>query len=288
MLGPEHAIGTFRRNPPAGGVTFDLAEIARRPDQARQFLKQFDFAAIYCAGALTHVDGCESAPEEAMRVNCHGPAALASAAGEAKVPFVFFSTEYVFDGENGPYAEDAGAHPISVYGRSKWLGEQAICQAHPGALILRTTVVYGIDPAGKNFLYALRRACLERRPFRVPRDQVSTPTYNRDLAQAAIGLVQAEATGVFHVCGSERLSRYEFAHRAARAMGLDAGNLTGVTTRELAQAAPRPLSAGLLTGKLARTLPGLRMHSIEEGVREWMAEDPPPGSARRDFTRFSG
>lgn len=272
MLGDEHAVGTYRANAPAGGITLELGDLAGNPEGARDLLRDVDADAVYCPAAMTHVDGCESAPDRAIRVNCEAPAVLARAAAAAGLPFVFFSTEYIFDGKSGPYKEDDAANPISVYGRSKWMAETEICGVHPEALILRTTVVYGTDPAGKNFLYGLRQACAEGRLCRVASDQISTPTYNKDLALAAIQLVRARAKGVVHVCGGERLSRYEFAIRAARAMGVDASNVTPATTKELAQIAPRPLSAGLISSKLKRALPDFRAHSIEEGMREWMKE----------------
>ena len=279
-LGPENTIRTFRSNAPAGGITLDLGDLVDRPDEARRLVHEFEVDAVYCAAAMTHVDGCESAPDAAMRINCQAPAVLAGAAAEAHIPFVFFSTENIFDGTSGPYSEEFPASPLSVYGRTKWQGEMAVQKAHPGALILRTTVVYGFDPAEKNFLYSLRRAALERRTVRAPIDQISTPTYNKDLALAAIRLVEARRNGVFHVCGRELLSRYDFAIAAIHAMGLNASFLTGVTTAELKQVAPRPLIAGLLTNKLKQALPDLRMHGVDEGVREWMAENPPVTAAR--------
>jgi dTDP-4-dehydrorhamnose reductase len=269
-LGADNVVATFRSNAPPGGLALDLGDLVGHPDKARHLLREVAADAVYCAAAMTHVDGCETQPEQAMRVNGHAPAVLAGAAAEAGIPFVFFSTEYVFDGANGPYGEDAPAHPINVYGRSKWMGEVEVRKAHPQALVLRTTVVYGFDPAGKNFLYSLRRASLDGRPFRVAGDQISTPTYNPDLASAAIQLVRAKATGVFHVCGSERLSRYDFACRALRAMGLDGNTISSATTKELAQIAPRPLSAGLLSTKLAQTLPQFQMRSVEDAVRDWI------------------
>jgi dTDP-4-dehydrorhamnose reductase len=267
-----NAVGSVRSQAPVNGVTLDLADLVDHPDKARSLLRTLDADAVYCAGAMTHVDGCESAPEQAMRVNCHAPAVLAGAAAEAGIPFVFFSSEYVFDGKNGPYDEDSVVNPISVYGRSKWLGEVEVRKAHPQALILRTTVVYGFDRAGKNFLYSLRSACLEGRVFRVPSDQISTPTYNKDLASAAIALVRANAKGVFHVCGSELLSRFEFAIQAARVMGVDVSHIVPAKTAELSQIAPRPLSAGLLSTKLARSFPEIRMRNVEQAVRDWMKE----------------
>jgi dTDP-4-dehydrorhamnose reductase len=272
-LGFDRTVRTVRGNPGANEIVVDLLELADNTGLARR-LVDHDVDAVYCAAAMTHVDGCETAPDAAMKANCHAPAALAAAAAEARVPFVFFSTEYVFDGKNGPYDEEAKANPISVYGRSKWMGELEVRKACPRALILRTTVVYGVDPARKNFLYSLRRACLEKRPFRSPDDQISTPTYNRDLAQAAIRLATAGQTGIFNVSGPERLNRYDFAIAAIRAMGLEHDNLSAITTAELKQIAPRPLNAGLVIGKLARTLPDLRMRGTEEGVSEWMALDP--------------
>jgi len=274
-LGAGRAICAVRKAATPDEFSMDLANLTEPSLELLRMVRESQLDAVYCAGAMTHVDRCESAPEEAMRVNSRGPAALAAAAAEGNLPFVFFSSDYVFDGKNGPYTEDAAPNPLSVYGRSKLAGESEVRKAHPGALIIRTTVVYGSDPARKNFLYSLRRACMEDKPFRAPVDQISTPTYNRDLAEAAIRLVRAGQSGVFNVSGPDQLTRYEFAKIAIRAMGLSDSNLEPVETAELHQPAPRPLNGGLLTEKLIRSLPDLRMRSAEEGVREWMAQDPP-------------
>jgi dTDP-4-dehydrorhamnose reductase len=140
-------------------------------------------------------------------------------------------------------------------------------------LVIRTTTVYGPDPNGKNFLYSLRKGLAGTKPFRVPADQISTPTYNLDLAAAVVALAERGAQGVFHVVGPDLVSRLEFARRAAAVMGLDPANLSGVSTAELAQVAARPLHAGLLTGKLAAYLPEVRMRGIEDGVSHWMGTD---------------
>jgi dTDP-4-dehydrorhamnose reductase len=272
ILGPDRAVPASRAPAQPGWVQLDLASLAGDSRLAADRIAQLDVGAVYCVGGMTDVERCESEPEMAMRINCHGPAALAEAAARNGVPFVYFSTEYIFDGNSGPYTEDAPASPISVYGRSKWLGEQAILRAHSCPLIVRTTVVYGSDARGKNFLYALRRAMLERRTMRVANDQISTPTYNRDLARTTIALLQSRAHGVWNVCGPQRLSRLEFALRAARAMGLDESGIVGVPTAELRQAARRPLSAGLSTERLRRfpSLPAMR--GTEEAIGEWVRE----------------
>jgi dTDP-4-dehydrorhamnose reductase len=272
VLGRDGAIATSRVADRPDWVPLDLVALAGQSGQAEKLLADLRPSAVYCLGGMTDVELCESEAEMAMAANCHGPAALAGAAARHDLPFVYFSTEYVFDGKSGPYTEESIPGPINAYGRSKWMGEQAVLKIHPSPLIVRTTVVYGSDPRGRNFLYGLRRALEAGQSVRVANDQVSTPTYNRDLASVTIALVQEGAAGTFHVCGPERLTRFEFALRAARAMSLDASRIVGVPTAELGQAAPRPLDAGLSTCKLRRFPRLPRLRGLEEAVREWMAE----------------
>lgn len=265
------AIPASRGAEQPGWTALDLATITEA--EADELVRRVEVATIYCIGGMTDVDGCESTPELARRINCEGPAVLAASAAKHGARFVYFSTDYVFNGQSGPYAEDAPGDPICAYGRSKWLGERAVRDAHPAALVIRTTTVYGPDLNGRNFLYSLRKGLAGAKPFRVPADQISTPTYNLDLAAAAVALAEHGAQGVFHVAGPNLVTRLEFACRAAVVMRLNAANLSGVSTKELAQIAARPLRAGLRTGKLAEYLPQLRMRGIEDGVSHWMGTE---------------
>ena len=137
----HEAAGTYARHPVPGLAPLDLTDpaaveraiAAARPDW------------ILCAGALTAVDYCEEHPDEAIAINRDGALAAARAAQRAGAGFVFFSTEYVFDGTRGPYAEEDPANPLSQYGRSKWEGERAVLTEVGRALVVRTTVVYGPD-----------------------------------------------------------------------------------------------------------------------------------------------
>jgi dTDP-4-dehydrorhamnose reductase len=252
-----------------GWLTLDLTEVARKPSLADKLFHDHAISAVYCVGGATDVEGCETNAELAMAVNCDGPVALARAS--TNIPFLYFSTEYVFDGKKGPYIEQDVPCPISAYGRSKHLAEQRILDAHPNPLFLRTTVVYGPDPGQKNFLYSLRRILSAGKTMRVPADQVSTPTFNVDLAAATVGLVAAEASGIFHACGPDLMSRYDFAVAAARVMGLDTSGIQGVSTAELQQEAPRPLCGGLVSEKLLQYLPDVEMRSVDQGIEEWLA-----------------
>jgi dTDP-4-dehydrorhamnose reductase len=226
------------------------------------------------------VDHCEEHPDEAFAVNRDGPLGACRAALAAGAGFTYFSTEYVFDGERGPYAEDDPAHPLSVYGRSKWEGERAVLAAGGRVLVVRTTVVYGPDRQEKNFVYQLIRNCRAGQPMRIPADQVSSPTYNVDLARAAVELCERGLTGVYHLAGDGLLDRFAFARLACRVFDLDASRLEPVATSALGQKAPRPLKAGLV---IARAQAALQtpLRGPEAGLRAMREaiEAPAPGSA---------
>lgn len=237
-----------------------------------------------CAG-FTWVDGCESKPLHANHMNCAGPANVAAAARALGVKTVWYSTDYVFDGGmakgSGPYAESDAPAPLNVYGSSKLAGEAAVLAADPDALVIRTNVVYGPEGAGKNFIYQLCRKLKAGEAMNVPADQVGTPTYNRDLAEATKRLVAAGASGVVNVGGSEPLGRLAFAQLAVAALNeaaagnggapLDPGLLCGVTTSNAGQAAKRPLASGLTLDKLGALLPGWRPRTVKEALKHWVA-----------------
>ena len=269
-LGPDAALPTSRTPPDSGWLSLDLATVSSR--DAAALLENHPLNAIYCIAGMTDVEACESRGDLAHATNARGPAVLACYARGLGIPFVYFSTEYIFDGRSGPYREEDETNPINVYGQSKLAGERAVLEAHPQALILRTTVVYGPDDRHKNYVYSLMSSMAAGRTMRVPEDQVSTPTYNRDLVRAAVHLVSSGACGVFHVCGPELLTRTTFANRVADILGLDAIQLQNVRTSQLGQRAARPLAAGLDIGKLRRQYPNLVMRGLEESLSECRVE----------------
>ncbi|HVZ83474.1 MAG TPA: SDR family oxidoreductase [Terracidiphilus sp.] len=269
-LGSGSSIATSRNAAMPGAMQLDLSALSL--ESSLGLICQHELDAVYCVGGMTDVDRCEAESQLAMKTNCDGPGFLAAAAATRSLPFVYFSTEYIFDGVNGPYSEDAPANPINAYGQSKWQGEQAVRDAHPSPLIIRTTVVYGPDPGERNFLYRLRNTLRKGQKICVPFDQISTPTYNRDLAKNVLALVNAHASGVFHVCGPERVSRFEFSRQAAALMGLNKSLIIGVPTLELAQKAPRPLNAGLRTEKLWGHKAHFPVRTLAEVLCNWMAK----------------
>src|SRR5215472_10422618 len=268
QLGPA-ALPAARRPSSPDWLTLDLATLTESPDE---LVATHSLTAIICSAGATDVERCETDRAWADAANHLGPLALARAAAHARIPFVFYSTDYVFPGtaENpGPYREDAPTHPLSVYGGTKREGEVEILKANPAALVLRTTTVYGPDPQGKNFLYTLRRLLSSGQTMRVPTDQLATPTYNEDLARATLALLRAGHTGLFHAAGPTMLSRINFARLACNLLSLDASLLIPLTTPELNQRAARPLIAGLDATLLNTTLGRPFFRSPEQGIRDW-------------------
>ncbi len=258
-------VGTYASRPAPGLVPLDL----RRLDDVRDRVREAAADAVVLASALTNVERCEDDAALAAAMNAEAPAAVADAARAAGGRTLFLSTEYVFDGRAGPYAEDAPPSPVSVYGRTKLEGERAVLRADRSNLSIRTTVVYSFRPGDKNFLMQLVAQLGAGRRMRVPSDQVSTPTYAPDLGRALAALAEAPAAGVLNVAGPDVVARYDFATRAAGILGLDASLLDAVPTAALGQKAARPLSAGLRTDRL-RAL-GIAMRSVDEGVRAFAA-----------------
>lgn len=145
---------------------------------------------ILMPAAYPNVDGCEEKPAECLKVNVNAPQNISMLSKKAGVKLVFFSSDYVFDGKNGPYNEEATPNPISEYGKQKLAAEKFISENLTDYLIIRTTVVYGPEKRGKNFVLSLIRKLRNRERVRVPYDQISTPTYSLNLANAVSQLVE--------------------------------------------------------------------------------------------------
>jgi dTDP-4-dehydrorhamnose reductase len=233
--------GTHGTHPAPGLSPLDLTDHAA----VARLISQTRAEWIFCPAGLSHVDYCEDHADEAFAVNRDGVQAAARAAEAAGAGFVFYSSDYVFDGVGGPFAESDTARPLSVYGRSKREGEQVVMAACRRAIVIRTSVVYGPERQEKNFVYQLIRACRAGQGFRPAVDQRASPSYNPDVAAASVELAERELLGLWHVAGSETLDRYAFALLVCREFALDGSKLTPVKTAELKQKAARPLDGGL-------------------------------------------
>jgi len=249
-----HAVrGTFHRHPVEGLEPLDLA------GDTTAFLAVREPSLVVLASALTHVDHCETHPDETQARNVSALDPIVDWCGARDVPLVFFSTDYVFDGEAGPYAEDATPRPLNVYGRSKLDGERRVGTL-PRHAVLRITNVFDAGHDDRTFLHRCVESFRDRRPLVVPADQWATPTSAAWLADQALDLI-ARGTlcggggpRLLHVACDELVSREGFARRVAALLGADPSLIDARPTASLGQAAPRPLRGGLRNDLLKRLL----------------------------------
>ncbi len=201
------------------------------------------------------VDFCEQHPEESYTTNVQGAMHIIDWCALHQKRYVFVSTDYVFDGRQGLYTEDAPVYPLNVYGSHKLLVEQ-YTQKKLGklGLIARTTTVFGWEAAGKNFVAKFIKTLQDGKEFTVPKDQYSTPTYVEDLSRAICTLVEAGKYGIYNTAGPEYMSRTEFAEIIADVFGLQKSLIKRISTAELKQAANRPLKAGLVCKKIEQEI----------------------------------
>lgn len=229
--------GTYRSRPRAGLTRLEAADC----DAFAGVIASVRPDAVFLAAAEPNVEWCEAHPEEGRLLNSGPVDAALAAAGRARI--VWYSTDYVFDGSSGPYAEGDPPGPLSAYGRIKAEIERRLLDG--GHTVIRTTTVFGCEEApSKNFVLRLVGALRRGEIVRIPSDQISTPTYAEDLAAASVRIA-ADGAGVWHVAGPDLISRSDLAVRVARAFDLPADGIHAVPTRELAQVAVRPLRGGL-------------------------------------------
>jgi dTDP-4-dehydrorhamnose reductase len=221
---------------------------------------------ILNAAGATNVDWCETNREEAWKANVTAVENLAEAARKVGAKLVHISTDYVFDGKNGPYDEEAKPNPVGYYGKTKLASENAVLVAEIPHTILRTIVLYGSGIGVKqNFALWVIGSLKSGKQITVVDDQLGNPTFVSDLAMAMIKSFELNRQGIFHIGGGEQLSRYDFAVKAAEIFGLDASLIKRIKTSDLNQPSPRPMLSGFITLK-AETQLGMHFLNVTEGL----------------------
>ncbi len=249
----HNGIGTYCTVAYPGLTPLDAAD----KEAASRWIAEHRPDVVFYPAGFTWVDGCERDPEKARDANVEQPLNVAQAAKAVGSRFVYFSTDYVFDGSNGPNTEDDPPCPPNVYGLAKREAEVALTEElGDGVLILRTSWVYGPERQGKNFAYQVCRRLVGGQDVTVPSDQCSNPSYGPDVARTALDLVERGTSGLLHVVGPEVIDRVAFAKAVAEGFGLGTDRISGKPTAELSQGAPRPLSGGLTWTELEGLLPG--------------------------------
>ncbi|MDC0917544.1 dTDP-4-dehydrorhamnose reductase [Candidatus Marinimicrobia bacterium] len=202
---------------------------------------------INCA-AMTDVDGCENDSERAYLIN---GLAIENFARSFDGLFIQISTDYVFDGKDGPYLESSETNPVSIYGKSKLLGEEIVKICFKNFLIIRTNVLFDINQ-NSSFLDWVIRSLSNNQKINVVNDQINNPVWTYDLSKTINFLINNNMNGIFHVGSDILCSRYKFAKIIAEVWDFDIVNIVPISTSDLfkqldSYVADRPLKSGLIT-----------------------------------------
>jgi dTDP-4-dehydrorhamnose reductase len=229
-------------------------------------LAEADPGAILHTAAVTSAEASAREPRRAAAVNVAATRYLAAWAAGHDRQFLYTSTDLVFDGAKSWYREQDPAEPIIEYGRTKCAAEPFVL-AMPRGLVARLSLLFGPAGAGKPSFFDLALDALGRgEPRSYFEDEFRTPLDYRSAATILVRLVESGATGIVHVGGRERLSRFELMRRAARARGLDAGLVRANRRADHPAPEPRPADVSLDTTRLATLLPDLERPGIEAAL----------------------
>ncbi len=250
-----HAIVAFGRE---GLDVTDAAAVSQRMRSERPD------AVVNCA-AYTNVDGAEEDRDAAFELNGRAPGVVAAAAAEVGAAVVHISSDYVFDGRKGvPYVESDATAPLSAYGESKLAGEQPVIDGNPRHFVVRSAWLFGLG--GRNFVDTMLRLAGEREEVRVVDDQIGSPTFCVDLAEALVALLATESYGVHHLAGAGACSWAELAAETYR--GSEVGcRVVPITTAEMPRPAPRPPFSALATERADTPRP----RPWQEGLAAYLA-----------------
>ncbi len=213
-------------------------EITDFASVAAQF-EQFQPDAVIHAAAHTNVDDCERNPDNAHRVNALGTWNIATLAGEANIPLIYVSTDFVFDGaKTTPYTEYDAVNPLNHYGASKLAGEKHVAQLCRKHFIARTSWLFGAH--GMNFPRRMLELAQTRKELTVIADQIGSPTHTLDLAGVLVSLLASQHYGTYHVSNSGECSWYQFAQKTLELAGVQGVNVRPIRAADWQSPTRRP------------------------------------------------
>jgi dTDP-4-dehydrorhamnose reductase len=278
MLGTA-LLPVLRKCHQAGGIDVEDCDICDARAISAVLHTQQPELVIHLA-AYTNVDGCEANPQLAEETNSTGKRNIAAACAEIEAAILYVSTDYIFDGtRNGAYREDDPPSPVSVYGQSKWLGEQHVRAILKRFFIARTSWLYG--PNGKNFVTTILKAAHQQKALKAVNDQQGSPTYTRHLSSKIAELAETEAYGVYYMTGSGTCSWFEFARTILDLWPVRGVEVLPISSDESGRAARRPKNSVLENRALKQAHLELMPH-WKVALAEYLDEIKQRGQAR-DF-----
>lgn len=254
------------RHPIKNGYVYDSMDITV-PENIEYVINKHQPQFIIHTAALTNVDSCEQEQDKCWLLNVTAVAYLIEVCQKYNIHLIHLSTDFIFDGLNGPYAEEAVANPLSFYGKSKWEAEKLLFNSKIKWTILRTIIVYGIvnDMSRSNIVLWAKSALEKGLPINVVNDQWRMPTLVEDLADICLLAVEKDAQGIYNASGKDMMSIIELVEAVADFYHLDKNLIQPISSASLNQAAARPKKTGFILDKSYRVL-DYQPHSFKEGL----------------------
>lgn len=254
------------RYPSTKGMIYESLDVSDY-DALAELITRYKPEAVIHTAAMTNVDQCEDAREECRKLNVLAVEHLVKLAEIHGFYLLHLSTDFVFDGEHGPYKEDDAPNPLSFYGQSKLDAENILLSSAINYSILRTIIVYGVaaEMSRSNIVLWAKSALEKGSPMKVVNDQYRMPTLAEDLAQACMLAIEKRAQGIYHISGKDYMSVIEMVRRIAKFFKLDDSIIEETDSSTLNQAAKRPPRTGFVLDKAIKEL-GYNPHTFEEGL----------------------
>jgi len=254
------------RYPVKNGYVYEEMDILDA-EQVRGVIEKYKPDALIHTAAMTNVDTCEMNKQHCLQLNVNAVRTLLAICEEKNIRLIHLSTDFVFDGQDGPYGEDDAVNPVSYYGKSKVLAEELIKNSKANYAILRTILVYGIsnDMSRSNIVLWAKGALEKASPINVVNDQWRMPTLAEDLAEVCLLAVEKDARGIYHISGKDYMSIADLVRKVAEYWKLDDSFINEVSSASLNQPAKRPVKTGFVLDKAIKDL-GYNPHSFEEGL----------------------
>lgn len=248
------------------GYIYAEMDIADR-ESVNQVIAKYKPDVVINTAAMTNVDTCEIEKELCWKLNVTAVNHLIEACKAHQIQLIHLSTDFIFDGEDGPYFEDAKPNPLSYYGESKLAAEKLLLKSDIHFAILRTIIVYGIvnDMSRSNIVLWAKGALEKGNPINVVDDQWRMPTLAEDLAEICLLAAEKGARGIFNASGKDMMSIVELVQHVADYYQLDKSLINPISTASLNQTAKRPKRTGFILDKSIKEL-GYQPHSFKEGI----------------------
>ncbi|MBL4655490.1 MAG: SDR family oxidoreductase [Bacteroidia bacterium] len=263
LLGVSRGENRLSYLPNSNYQSLDILDFEKVNELVSNYLPDY----IINTAALTNVDQCKEEKQECWELNVDVVENLTKICAEINSHLIHLSTDFVFDGENGPYKEDDKPNPLSYYAKSKLASEEVLLKSNINWTIIRTILVYGLteNNSRSNVVTWVKESLEQGKDINVVTDHIRMPTLVEDLAQACILAIKNDAKGIYHISGKDMLSVYEMALKVADVFDLNASKISPTVSKQFTDADPRPPKTGFILDKARKDL-GYQPHSFEDGL----------------------